>query len=166
MLYVPGKDGAVPYVDLAVKAEKLPSGFSGGGGLLSTAHDYNRFMAMLLNGGELDGVRLLSSRTVSLMTQNHLPDNTDLATLAIDSWSETAFDGIGFGLGFAVLIDRAKNKNLGSEGLYNWGGAASTAFWIDPEEDITVSFFTQLMPSSTYPIRRELQTLVYQALAD
>jgi hypothetical protein len=166
MLYVPGRDGAVPYLDLAVKAEKMPSGFSGGGGLLSTAYDYNRFTAMLLNGGELDGSRLLSSRTVELMTRNHLPNNCDLASIAIDSWAETSFEGIGFGLGFSMLDDPAKNRILGGKGLYRWGGAASTNFWVDPAEDITVGFFTQLMPSSTYEVRRELQTLVYQALAD
>ena len=166
MLYVPGRDGAVPYLDLAVKAEKMPSGFSGGGGLLSTAYDYNRFTAMLLNGGELDGSRLLSSRTVELMTRNHLPNNCDLASIAIDSWAETSFEGIGFGLGFSMLDDPAQNRILGGKGLYRWGGAASTNFWVDPAEDITVGFFTQLMPSSTYEVRRELQTLVYQALAD
>ena len=166
MLYVPGRDGAVPYLDLAVKAEKMPSGFSGGGGLLSTAYDYNRFTAMLLNAGELDCNRLLSSRTVELMTRNHLPNNCDLASIAIDSWAETSFEGIGFGLGFSMLDDPAKNRILGGKGLYRWGGAASTNFWVDPVEDITVSFFTQLMPSSTYEVRRELQTLVYQALAD
>ena len=166
MLYVPGRDGAVPYLDLAVKAEKMPSGFSGGGGLLSTAYDYNRFTAMLLNGGVLDGSRLLSSRTVELMTRNHLPNNCDLASIAIDSWAETSFEGIGFGLGFSMLDDPAKNRILGGKGLYRWGGAASTNFWVDPAEDITVGFFTQLMPSSTYEVRRELQTLVYQALAD
>jgi CubicO group peptidase (beta-lactamase class C family) len=166
MLYVPGRDGAVPYLDLAVKAEKMPSGFSGGGGLLSTAYDYNRFTAMLLNGGELDGSRLLSSRTVELMTRNHLPNNCGLASIAIDSWAETSFEGIGFGLGFSMLDDPAKNRILGGKGLYRWGGAASTNFWVDPAEDITVGFFTQLMPSSTYEVRRELQTLVYQALAD
>jgi len=166
MLYVPGKDGAAPWHDLAVKAEKMPSGFSGGGGLLSTAYDYNRFTAMLLNGGELDGNRLLSSRTVELMTRNHLPNSCDLASIAIDSWAETSFEGIGFGLGFAMLEDPAKNRILGGKGLYRWGGAASTNFWVDPAEDITVSFFTQMMPSSMYEVRRELQTLVYQALTD
>ena len=166
MLYIPGQNGAVPYVDLAVKAEKMPTGFSGGGGLLSTAYDYNRFTAMLLNGGELDGNRLLSSRTLELMTRNHLPNNCDLASIAIDSWAETSFEGIGFGLGFSMLDDPAKNRILGGKGLYRWGGAASTNFWVDPAEDITVSFFTQLMPSSTYEVRRELQTLVYQALVD
>jgi CubicO group peptidase (beta-lactamase class C family) len=138
----------------------------GGGGLLSTAYDYNRFMTMMLRGGELDGARLLSSRTLELMTENHLPDDADLEALATDAFSETSYAGVGFGLGMSVVIDRRKNKSLVSEGTFAWGGAASTAFWVDPVEDLTVSFFTQLLPSTTYPLRRELQRLVYQALAD
>jgi CubicO group peptidase (beta-lactamase class C family) len=123
-------------------------------------------MTLMLRGGELDGVRLLSSRTVELMTENHLPDDTDLETLATDSFSETSYAGVGFGLGMSVVTDRRKNKSLTTEGTFGWGGAASTAFWVDPVEDLTVGFYTQLLPSGTYPIRRELQRLVYQALAD
>jgi len=101
-----------------------------------------------------------------LMTQNHLPGDADLEKFATDSFSEVDYAGVGFGLGFSVKLDQAKNKSLGSEGTFAWGGAASTAFWVDPVEDLTVSFFTQLLPSWTYPIRRELQQLVYQALVD
>jgi CubicO group peptidase (beta-lactamase class C family) len=100
------------------------------------------------------------------MTQNHLPGDSDLEAFATDSFSEAEYAGVGFGLGFSVLVDRRKNKSLVSEGTFAWGGAASTAFWVDPEEDLTVGFFTQLLPSGTYPIRRELQQLVYQALVD
>ena len=138
--------------------------YSGGGGLTSTIDDYGRFCQMLSNKGELDGVRLLGRKTVEHMRKNHLPDNKDMAAMGQPVWSETSYDGIGFGLGFAVVIDPVKASIVTSEGEYHWGGAASTFFWIDPEEDLWVVFFTQLIPSSTYPIRRELRTRVYQAL--
>ncbi|MBV8981059.1 MAG: beta-lactamase family protein [Acidimicrobiia bacterium] len=143
-----------------------PSAMSGGGGLVSTAADYHRFTQMLLNEGELDGVRLLGSRTVRYMAENHLPDGADLEAIGRPLFSETTFDGTGFGLGFSVLADPVKNKVLASPGEYAWGGAASTAFWVDPVEQITALFFTQLLPSSTYPIRPQLKQLVYQALVD
>ena len=143
-----------------------PSAFSGGGGLVATAADYHRFTQMLLNEGELDGVRLLGSRTVRYMAENHLPGGVDLEAIGRPLFSETTFDGTGFGLGFSVLADPVKNKVLASPGEYAWGGAASTAFWIDPVEQITALFFTQLLPSSTYPIRPQLKQLVYQALVD
>jgi CubicO group peptidase (beta-lactamase class C family) len=166
MLYVPINGESFPYEELAKTVSRPPRILGGGGGLLSTAKDYDRFMTLMLRGGELDGVRLLSSRTVELMTENHLPDDTDLETLATDSFSETSYAGVGFGLGMSVVTDRRKNKSLTTEGTFGWGGAASTAFWVDPVEDLTVGFYTQLLPSGTYPIRRELQRLVYQALAD
>ena len=165
-LYVPTPNGAVPHHVLNRGATHPPRVLGGGGGLLSTAYDYNRFMALLLRRGELDGVRLLSRRTVDLMTENHLPGGVDLETLATDSFSETSYAGIGFGLGVSVVTNRSRNKSLTSLGTFAWGGAASTAFWIDPVEDLTVSLFTQLLPSGTYPLRRELQQLVYGALAD
>jgi CubicO group peptidase (beta-lactamase class C family) len=166
MLYLYFLGDVSPWTDIAKRALRKPKLLLGGGGLGSTAHDYQRFMSMLLRGGELDGVRLVSSRTLELMTQNHLPDDADLVEFAIDSYSDIDCAGIGFGLGFAVVIDAIKNRSLVSEGSYYWGGAASTLFWVDPAEDLTVSFFTQLVPPSTYPLRRELQQLVYQALAD
>ena len=138
--------------------------FSGGGGLTSTVSDYLRFTRMLSNFGELDGVRLLGRKTVEYMTINHLPG--DLADLGQDTFAETSFEGIGFGLGFSVMLDPAKANVMGTPGEYAWGGAASTAFWIDPVEDMTVIFLTQLMPSSAYPLRRELKVLTYQALID
>jgi len=143
-----------------------PSVKSGGGGLVSTADDYMRFCRMLLNGGELDGARLLSPKTISLMTINHLPGGKELTQLSKSLFSEAVFEGLGFGLGFAMTIDQARTKNLGSHGEYFWGGMASTAFWIDPVEDLAVVFMTQLMPSSAYPIRRELRTLVYSAFTE
>ena len=166
MLYVPASGENVPVGDLARGATRWPKVLGGGGGLVSTAGDYQRFMTMLLRGGELDGVRLVSSRTLALMTENHLPGDADIESLATDSFSESDYAGVGFGLGFSVVSDRRKNKSLASEGTFAWGGAASTAFWVDPVEELTVGFYTQLLPSGTYPIRRELQQLVYQALAD
>jgi CubicO group peptidase (beta-lactamase class C family) len=147
-------------------ALKPPAVLSGGGGLVSTAHDYHRFTQFLLNRGELDGVRLLSGRTVDYMTRNHLPGGADLEAVGRPLFAETTFDGIGFGLGFAVVLDPAANKVLSTAGSYSWGGAASTAFWVDPAEGITATFFTQLLPSSTHPIRTQLSQLVYQALVD
>jgi CubicO group peptidase (beta-lactamase class C family) len=121
---------------------------------------------MLLNRGQLGGERLLSRKTVEFMRQNQLPDNRDMAAMGQPVWSETNYDGIGFGLGFAVVIDPVKAHTITSVGEHHWGGAASTFFWIDPEEDLFVVFFTQLIPSSTYPIRRELRSRVYQAIDD
>jgi CubicO group peptidase (beta-lactamase class C family) len=141
-----------------------PSALSGGGGLASTAYDYHRFAQMLLNGGELDGVRLLGPRTVRYMASNHLPGGVDLEAFGRPLFSETTFDGVGFGLGFSVVQDPVANKSPASAGEFAWGGAASTAFWIDPVERMTVLFLTQLLPSSTYPLRSQLHQLVHQAL--
>ena len=139
---------------------------SGGGGLVSTAADYMRFANMLLNEGELDGARILAPKTVRLMATNHLPGGQDLTQLSRSLFSESTYAGIGFGLGFAVVFDPAQTLLPSSKGEFYWGGAASTAFWIDPVEKVTVVFMTQLMPSSTWPIRRELRTLVYSALME
>lgn len=166
MLYLHFGGETFPWEDVAKHALHKPRMLSGGSGLESTAHDYQRFMTMLLRGGELDGVRLVSSRTLELMTQNHLPGNVDLQEFAVDSYRDIDQAGIGFGLGFAVVVDPVKNKSLISEGSFYWGGAASTLFWVDPADGLTVSFYTQLMPPGTYPIRRELVQLVYQALVD
>lgn len=137
---------------------------SGGGGLLSTMADYLRFCRMLRNKGELDGTRLLSRKTVEFMTQNHLPG--DMASMGQSRFSEAPMEGVGFGLGFSVMLDPARAQTIGSIGEYSWGGAASTGFWIDPAEDLIVILMTQLMPSSTWPLRRELHTLVHQAVID
>lgn len=143
-----------------------PRLLSGGGGMVSTAGDYLRFARMLLNGGTLDGVQILSPKTIELMASNHLPDGKDLPTLSRSLFSEAMFDGIGFGLGFAVVIDPPRTLIPGSLGDFSWGGAASTYFWIDPREELTTIFMTQLMPSTTYTIRRELRTLVYSAFTE
>jgi CubicO group peptidase (beta-lactamase class C family) len=139
---------------------------SGGGGLVSTAADYLRFTRMLLNGGELDGARILSPKTIRLMTLNHLPGGKELVESSRSLFSEAVYEGLGFGLGFAMTVDLARTKTPGSLGEYFWGGMASTAFWVDPVEDLTCIFMTQLMPSSSYPIRRELRTLVYAAMTE
>ena len=141
-----------------------PRMLSGGGGLLSTAADYERFTRMLLRGGELDGVRVLSSRTLRFMTGNHLPGDADLGALSTGGFAETTFEGVGFGLGFAVVLDPRPAKTLSSRGEFYWGGAASTAFWVDPAEEITAHFFTQLLPSSSHPLRSQLRQLVNSAL--
>ncbi len=141
-----------------------PRLFSGGGGLVSTSSDYHRFCRLCLSGGELDGTRLLGRKTIELMTMNHLPNGADLASLSRSLFSEATNAGVGFGLGFAVTQDVAKTLIPGSAGEYYWGGLFSTAFFIDPVERITMIFMTQMSPSNTYPIRRELKTMIYSAL--
>jgi CubicO group peptidase (beta-lactamase class C family) len=145
---------------------RQPSYLSGAGGLVSTTPDYLRFCRMLVEGGELDGHRILGRKTLELMTVNHLPDGSDLTQLAVGGFGEAGFTGVGFGLGFAVGQGPAATSMAGSAGEFYWGGAASTAFWVDPVEDLTVIFMTQLMPSASYPFRAQLRSLVYQALAD
>jgi CubicO group peptidase (beta-lactamase class C family) len=163
--------GAHPNTRLATRNEvggqaalRVPKAHLGGGGLVSTAHDYHRFTQMLANEGELDGVQVLAPSTVRFMASNHLPGNADLTSFGRPLFAETAFDGVGFGLGVSVTIDPVKAKVPGNIGDFAWGGAASTAFWIDPVEDMVVMFFTQLLPSSTHPIRTQLKQLVHQAI--
>ncbi|MDJ0767252.1 MAG: serine hydrolase domain-containing protein [Ilumatobacter sp.] len=151
---------------LELTPTERPTFLSGGGGLWGTAQDYLRFCHFLLNRGELDGVRLLGSRTLDYMTRNHLPGNADLEAFGRPLFAETSFDGVGFGLGFSVSLDPVANRVMSSPGEFAWGGAASTAFWCDPVEDLAVVFLTQLLPSSTHPIRPQLKQLVYQALID
>lgn len=145
---------------------KPPALLSGGGGLVSTADDYLRFANMLLRGGELEGARILAPKTIALMTANHIPGGRDLTEVSRSLFSESTNAGIGFGLGFAVVFDPPKTLIPCSRGEFYWGGMASTAFWVDPVEEVTAVFMTQLVPSSTYPIRRELRTLVYSALME
>jgi CubicO group peptidase (beta-lactamase class C family) len=139
--------------------------FSGASGLVSTACDYFRFVEMLRRGGELDGVRILGPRTLRFMTQNHLPDGKDLAALAMEStFSETRYDGIGFGLGFHVVLDPVRAQVPGSVGEYGWGGMASTAFWVDPVENLLMIFMTQLVPQGTFNFRGQLKSIIYGAI--
>ena len=139
---------------------------SGGGGLCSTISDYANFCQMLLNKGNYKGIQLLSPTTVNFMTLNHLPENKTLQQMGDSSFSETRFDGAGFGLGFSVLIDQVGAMMPSSIGSFSWGGMASTFFWIDPKEDLFSILLTQLIPSGRYPIRPQAQTLVYAALKD
>lgn len=138
---------------------------SGGGGLASTTADYGRFCEMLRGGGQLDGQRIIGDRTLKLMHRNHLPNGTDLGSIAMGSFSETAYDGVGFGLGFASTLDDVAAGTIGA-GDYYWGGAASTIFWVDPVEDMFVIFMTQLMPSATFNFRGQIKNIIYGAIED
>ncbi len=162
--YRPGKEPRL--IDRATESDFLGKAafHSGGGGLVSSMADYNRFCTMLLNKGELDGSRIVAPKTLDLMTSNHLPGGADLTEMSQSLFSEANNAGTGFGLGFAMVIDPAKTLMPASLGEFYWGGAYSTAFFVDPVERITMVFMTQLYPSSTYPIRRQLKTLIYSAL--
>lgn len=139
---------AMPY------SEKLAL-FAGGQGLISTLPDFYRFLLMLRNGGEYQGRRYLSRKTVGLMTRNHLPAN-----LLGDLW----MSGYGYGLGVGVLVDLSRHQNLGSEGEYTWSGSGCTYFWIDPAEDIIALLFTQVVPQSRCFFPLQFKSLMYQAL--
>jgi CubicO group peptidase (beta-lactamase class C family) len=166
-LYVPGPEGGLLRNSaMGDAATRPPTFLSGGGGLVSTAADYHRFTQMLARGGELDGARLLSPHTVAYMARNHLPGGVDLDTFGRPLFAESNFRGVGFGLGVSVVVDAAAGKVLTHDGEYAWGGLASTAFYVDPVAETTAMFFTQLIPSSTYPIRSQLRALVNQALVD
>ena len=163
-VYRPSEDGLVP-VELLIAGDytKPPGVLLGGSGLVSTASDYVRFCQMVLNGGELDGARLLGRKAVELMTVNHLPDG--LLPIGMGPYE---IRGYGFGLGFSVLMDVARSGMLGSEGVYRWGGWASTTFFIDPKEELIAMMLPQFIPwgGVEYPTNAEFQTLVYQALVD
>ena len=141
---------------------------SGGGGLVSTAHDYMRFCQMMLQGGTLDGVQILSPKTVALFSLNYLPENKELVDMAPPGlFSEAGYSGVGFSIGCGVNINVAKTRLPGTLGEFFWGGAASTAFWIDPKEQLAVVFMTQVMFSDVrLTLRRDLRTLVYSAMTE
>ncbi|WP_097459176.1 serine hydrolase domain-containing protein [Mangrovitalea sediminis] len=140
--------------------------FSGGGGLVSSIDDYFHFAQALANGGAWEGQRILGRKTLEFMRLNHLPGNQDLPGLSVGAFSETPYEGSGFGLGVSVKIDVAKSQTNGSPGEFGWGGLASTNFFVDPVEDMVVIFMTQLIPSSSYPVRQELRAMVQGALVD
>jgi CubicO group peptidase (beta-lactamase class C family) len=171
-LYARGADGTARRLDaLGMFAVQRRALLSGGGGLVGTAADYDRFTQMVLHrpdspAGELDGTRLLSPRTVRYMARNHIPGGMDLDAFGRPLFAEFPFRGVGFGLGFAVCTDPVRGKVLCSEGELSWGGAASTTFFIDAAGELTVAFYTQLIPSSAHPIRPQLRQMVYQALTD
>jgi CubicO group peptidase (beta-lactamase class C family) len=167
--YARSPDGGMTLYDDPADSEyaRPKTLFTGSSGLISTAADYVRFAEMLRHGGEIDGVRILGPRTVQYMTRNHLPGGVDLASIATESsFSETRYEGVGFGLGFHVVLDPVRTQVPGSAGEYGWGGMASTAFWIDPAEELTVVFMTQLVPSSALNVRAELKSIVYAAIVD
>lgn len=151
-----------PMNSLYANPNRFPSG---GGGLASTTADYGRFCEMLRGGGQLEGQRIIGGRTLKLMHRNHLPNGTDLGSIAMGSFSETAYDGVGFGLGFASTLDDVAAGTIGA-GDYYWGGAASTIFWVDPVEDMFVIFMTQLMPSATFNFRGQIKNIIYGAIED
>ena len=165
-LYIRGPQKELKPIDSAGRTTLHPQPLylSGAGGLVSTTADYQRFIQMLSNGGEVDGVRLLGPRTLEYMATNHLPGGALLNDLGQSTFAESAMGGTGFGLGFSVVVDPAGSQSITSVGEYGWGGAASTAFWLDPAEELSVLFMTQLLPSNTFPIRRQLRATVYQAL--
>ena len=166
-LYIPHPEtGVATSAPEFLHRPERPSMLSGGGGLYGTAVDYMRFCQMILNGGALDGERVIGCHTLDYMGKNHLPGNVDLEAIGRPLFAESAFVGVGFGLGFSVVIDAAASKVPSTTGEMAWGGAASTAFWVDPAEDLAVVFLAQLLPSSTHAIRPELKQLVYQALVD
>jgi CubicO group peptidase (beta-lactamase class C family) len=160
-------DKTLQLIDDPARSEYLtePSFFSGGGGLTGTTEDYLRFCEMVRRGGELDGARVLGPRTVALMHLNHLKDGKDLTQMAIGGFSETANEGVGFGLGFATTLDRVKSGSIAAGDFY-WGGAASTIFWVDAEADLTVVFMTQLMPSGAFNFRGQLKSIIYSSIVE
>ncbi len=165
--YIRGPDKKLQMLDDPSNStySREPSFISGGGGLTSTTADYLRFAEMLRRGGEVDGERIIGPRTLDLMTSNHLPGGRNLASCAIGLFSETKYEGIGFGLGFAMTLDKVM-AGLPCEGEYYWGGAASTYFWVDPTEDMVAIFMTQIMPSTTFDFRGQLKDIVYSAIED
>jgi CubicO group peptidase (beta-lactamase class C family) len=164
--YIPGKPAKMIDAGPTSNLGRAGKFDSGGGGLVGTLADYQKFVTMLVNKGELDGARIVSPKTLRLMTANHLPGGQDLTQLSQSLFSESQNAGVGFGLGFACVIDPAKTLMPASKGEFYWGGAYSTAFFVDPVEAITMVFMTQVYPSSAYPIRRQLKTLIYSALTD
>jgi CubicO group peptidase (beta-lactamase class C family) len=168
--YQPKEGGGLKLQDDAGKSTYAspPSLESGGGGLVSTAHDYLRFCRMLLQGGTLDGVQILSPKTVQLFSLNHLPGNKELGDMAPPGlFSAAGYSGIGFSIGCGVNIDVARTRLPGTLGEYFWGGAASTAFWIDPKEELAVVFMTQVIGTDArLTLRRDLRTLVYSAMTE
>jgi len=168
--YQPGTERGLKLQDDAPSSTytKPPKLESGGGGLVSTAHDYLRFCRMMLHGGTLDGVQILSPKTVALFSLNYLPDGREIADMALPGmFSESGYAGVGFSIGCGVNVDIAKTRLPGSLGEYFWGGAAATAFWIDPKEELTVVFMTQVIGSEArLTLRRDLRTLVYSAMTE
>jgi CubicO group peptidase (beta-lactamase class C family) len=168
--YMPKQGGGLKLQDDSGKTPyaEPPKLEGGGGGLVSTMHDYMRFCRMMLGRGTLDGVQILSPKTVEMFSINYLPDNKLLSDMsAAVTFSEAGYGGIGFSIGCGVTVNKALTRIPGSVGEFFWGGAASTAFWIDPKEDLAVVFMTQVMGTDArLTLRRDLRTLVYSALTE
>ena len=165
--YERARDKSLRLIDdpQASKYLQPPSFPSGGGGLVSTTADYAKFCEMLRLRGTVNGVEIIGSRTLALMTKNHIAGGADLSQAAMGAFSETAYEGVGFGLGFASTLGEVASGTVGA-GDYYWGGAASTIFWVDPVEDLYVVFMTQLMPSATFNFRGQLKNIIYGAIND
>jgi CubicO group peptidase (beta-lactamase class C family) len=165
--YFRGKDKTLKLIDDPETSPYLaePAMLSGGAGLVGTTADYLRFAEMLRRGGELDGARILGPRTIDLMRQNHLTGGKELSEVALGVFAETPYDGVGFGLGFAMTLDNVRAGTIGA-GDYYWGGAASTIFWVDPAEDLVAIFMTQLVPSATFNFRGQLKSIIYSSIVD
>jgi CubicO group peptidase (beta-lactamase class C family) len=168
--YQPKEGGGITLQDDVGKSVYAapPNLESGGGGLVSTAHDYMRFCRMMVHGGTLDDVQILSPKMVALFSLNHLPDNREVADMTMPGlFSEGGYAGVGFSIGCGVNVNVAKTRLPGTVGEYFWGGAASTAFWIDPKEELAVVFMTQVIGSDVrLTLRRDLRTLVYSAMTE
>ncbi len=162
-LYLPGSDGATPFEEWGRFALSPPRLVDGGGGLVSTAADYHRFMNVLLGRGTSGGVSLVSPATADLVAQNQLPGGGDLAATALDRYGLAENAGVGFGLGMSVVLDPAAARTPVSPGTLSWGGAASTTFFVDPLEGISAALYTQLLPTGTYPLHQDLERAVYGA---
>ena len=150
-------------------ATQKPNIFSGGGGMLSTAGDYARFSQMLLNGGELDGVRILAPKTIALMTSDQLPATVERHTpvaIAIGSFGPVPEMGTSFGLGFAVRVDAGRNPMPGSVGDFSWGGITGTLFWVDPQTKLVAVLMAQSPQTMLNVIWRQTRTMVYQAMTN
>ncbi|MEM8920026.1 MAG: serine hydrolase domain-containing protein [Pseudomonadota bacterium] len=156
-------DGVIPGVE-EHDFTTQPTLLNGGGGLVSTLRDYYRFCQCLLNGGSLGDVRLLSPKTVEFMRMNHLPDNKTIKDMGDKSFSEARMEGNGFCLCGSVTTNVVETMTPGSVGSYGWGGLANTFFWIDPEEDLLAIKMLQIMPTGCYPVRPQMQYLVYSAI--
>src|ERR1700722_46231 len=162
------KPDAKPNLPFAEPTEK-PGLFSGGGGMFSTASDYARFSQMLLNGGELEGVRILGPKTIALMTSDQLPAITERHTpvaMALGPFGPTPEMGTSFGLGFAVRVDAGRNPEPGSIGDFSWGGITGTLFWVDPKEKLVTVLMVQSPQGVNGFIWRQARTMVYQALVN
>ncbi len=164
-LYLPGPEGATPFEEWGRFARRPPRLVDGGGGLVSTAGDYHRFMNVLVGRGTSGEVTLVAPATFDLIAENQLPGGGDLATTALDRYGLAENAGLGFGLGMSVVLDPLAARTPVSAGTLSWGGAASTTFFVDPAEGISAALYTQLLPTGTYPLHQDLERSVYAARA-